>query len=101
MGRNPRRKPKRLAEKLTQVRKELDLSQNEMISRLGLADELRQSHISAFESGAREPSLFVLLRYARVAGVTMEALVDDTLDLPKRLPARPDQQRIMKRLKLS
>jgi hypothetical protein len=28
----------------------------------------------------------VLLRYARAAGVSMDVLVDDELDLPERLP---------------
>lgn len=87
MGHKARRKPLNLAKKLVHVRNALGLSQNEMIWRLGLSDELRQSHISGFELGTREPSLIVLLRYARVAGVTMEMLVDDELDLPKRLPA--------------
>jgi hypothetical protein len=30
----------------------------------------------------------VLLRYARAAGVCLERLVDDDLDLPERLPAK-------------
>lgn len=81
MGRNPRKKPLRLPEKLIRIRAELGLSQNEMIRKLGLGDELRQSHISGFELGTSEPSLIVLLRYARVADVPMEALVDDAMDL--------------------
>lgn len=88
MGHNARQKPLRLAEKLTRIRTELGLSQNGMIRQLGATDELRQSHLSAFEVGAREPSLLVLLQYARLAGVTMEVLVDDKLDLPKRLPQK-------------
>jgi transcriptional regulator with XRE-family HTH domain len=80
MGRSPRRKPSRLAEKLVRIRTQLGLSQTAMIRKLGF-DELRQSHISAFELGAREPSSIVLLRYARVAGVSMEELVDDELEL--------------------
>ncbi len=82
MGRNSRRKPARLAEKLIQIRNKLGLSQSGMIRRLGF-DELRQSHISAFETGSREPSLLVLLQYARIAGVQMEVLVDDDLYLLK------------------
>lgn len=84
MGYKARRKPAKLGKKLARIRTELGLSQNDMIRRLGFTDELRQSHISGFELGTREPSLLVLLRYARVAGVTMETLVDDKLDLPKR-----------------
>jgi transcriptional regulator with XRE-family HTH domain len=40
-------------------------------------------HISQFEQGKREPPMPLLLRYARVAGVNLEALVDDDLDLPE------------------
>jgi transcriptional regulator with XRE-family HTH domain len=82
MGHKARRKPRRLAKKLALVRKRLGLSQNGMIKALGLTDELRQSHISGFELGTREPSLIVLLRYARLAGVSTDVLIDDRLDLP-------------------
>jgi transcriptional regulator with XRE-family HTH domain len=87
MGRGVRRQPERLAEKLFQIRTILGLSQNEMIARLGLRDELTQEYISGFERGVREPSLPVLLEYARVAGVWMDVLVDDGVDLPETLPS--------------
>lgn len=92
MGQAPRPKPKRLAEKLLQVRSALGLSQNEMIRHLGLADVLTQKRISAFELGEREPSLPVLLEYARVAGVWVDVLIDDELDLPASLPASPKSE---------
>ncbi len=87
MGRKPRQKPARLAEKLAQIREGLGLSQNEMISRLGAEDTLTQNRISDYELGVHEPSLLTLLRYARVANVAMEAIVDDELDLPAKLPS--------------
>ena len=86
MGRYHRKKPARLAEKLLGVRQALGLSQNEMIRRLGLVDEITQSRISGYELGTREPSLPTLLRYARVAGISTDVLIDDEIDLPKRLP---------------
>lgn len=89
MGHKSRQKPTKLAEKLARIRNELGLSQNGMIRQLGLTDELGQSHISMFEHGEREPTLIVLLRYARVAGVSTDVLIDDDLDLPKRLSKRP------------
>ena len=89
MGHKSRQKPTKLAEKLARIRNELGLSQNEMIRKLGLTDELGQSHISMFEHGEREPSLIVLIRYARVAGVSTDILIDDDMDLPKRLAGRP------------
>lgn len=86
MVHNAREKPARLAEKLTRIRIELGLSQTQMIRRLGFSETLRQSHISGYELGTREPSLIMLLSYARIAGVSMEMLVDDELDLPKHIP---------------
>src|ERR1044071_10418555 len=93
MGRKARLKPAKLASKLTHIRTSLGLSQNEMIRKLRLTDELLQSHISGYEHGTGEPSLIVLLRYARLAGVSMEMLVDDELDLPERLPVAPKSKR--------
>jgi transcriptional regulator with XRE-family HTH domain len=86
MGRTSRRKPARLGEKLLHIRQELGLSQNQLIRRLGF-EELVQGTISAFECGSREPSLVVLLAYARAAHVLVESLIDDELDLPRKLPA--------------
>lgn len=89
MVRYHRIKPTRLAEKLLQVRQALGLSQNELIRQMGLADELTQSRISGYELGTREPSLPTILRYARVAGLCVDYLIDDDLDLPMRLPSKP------------
>lgn len=96
MGRSRRPQPRRLAEKLLEIRTRLDLSQTQVVRRLGEAGEnLQPGHISEFENGTREPSLLVLLQYARIAGVPMEALVDDKLDLPKHLPSEVTQEWIM------
>ncbi len=89
MGKRSRPRPERLAEKLLQIRLAYDLSQNGMIRRLALTDELVQADISSFELGAREPALPHLLRYARVAGVTVDVLIDDELDLPQKLASDP------------
>lgn len=71
---------------MLEVRTKLGLSQNEMISRLGLGEEITQARVSAYERGVREPPLPVLLKYARAAGVYVEVLIDDDLDLPERMP---------------
>lgn len=89
MGQSPRAVPARLAEKLMLIRDGLRQSQNELIHHLGLDDDLTQARVSAYERGVREPPLLVLLRYARAANVSVEALIDDELDLPKKLPASP------------
>jgi len=47
------------------------------------------SQISEFETGKREPSLIVVLQYARLANVCADILIDDKLDLPDKIPAKP------------
>jgi transcriptional regulator with XRE-family HTH domain len=88
MGTKPRIKPERLAEKLRRVREALGLSQSEMWRHLGLEDLIVFKQISTYELGKREPPLPILLAYARAAGVCMDTLVDDGLDLPAKLPAK-------------
>jgi transcriptional regulator with XRE-family HTH domain len=89
MGKYPRRRQEHLHDKLLQVRLALGLSQNEMLRAIGAQDELSRTNISNYELGEREPPLFVLLGYARLAGVCLDVLVDDELDLPAKLPAKP------------
>lgn len=89
MGTASRPRPERLAEKLLTIRQALGLSQNEMIRRLGYAERIFQGTLSAYERGEREPALPILLSYARTAGVCVDVLIDDELDLPERLPATP------------
>lgn len=88
MARRAREKPERLAEKLWTIRDRLGLSQSEMLKRLGAEDEMAYSRISEFESGKGEPTLPIILRYARAAGVHVEDIIDDELELPERLPGR-------------
>jgi transcriptional regulator with XRE-family HTH domain len=85
MGRASRRKQERLAEKLLQIRLALGLSQDEMLSRLGLSDDLYRTNISSYERGEREPPLFALLAYARSVGISTDVLIDDKLNLPAKL----------------
>lgn len=100
MGKASREKPARLAEKLLQIRSALGLSQNGMLRQLGIAEKGYRNYISDFENGVREPSLPVLLRYARLVGVPMDVLVDDDLDLPEHLPPPQTSTWIMKRGRL-
>ena len=73
--------PKRLARKLTLIRKSLGLSQNEILKVLGFHTRLFRSNISQYERGDREPPLLVLLEYARLANVSVDVLIDDDLEL--------------------
>lgn len=83
MAKSPRPRPLRLAEKLKAIRMGLNLSQNEMLGRLGMSDSYNRSVISGYELGTKEPPLPVLLKYAHLAGISTDVLIDDKLDLPK------------------
>ena len=82
MGRSRRNKPKKLGHKLLAIRKRLEMSQTQMAKALQL--KVHYSAVSNFELGTREPDLIVVLRYSRLAGVPMEAIVDDQMVLPEK-----------------
>lgn len=89
MGQQRRPQPECLPAKLLQIRTRLGLSQEQMAARLKHVKSPPQpGMISRYETGQREPSLLVLLEYSRMAGVPLESLADDEIDLPERLPAR-------------
>jgi transcriptional regulator with XRE-family HTH domain len=82
-----RPRPKRLAEKLLQLRNALGLSQTDLWRRLDVEDVISHKLISKYELDQNEPPLKVLLQYARVANIYVEALIDDELNLPDQLPS--------------
>lgn len=84
MGSSARERPKCLAHKLKQIRAHLGLSQSEMGISLGLDREFARNYVSGYERETREPTLPVLLAYARIIGVSTDVLIDDELKLPKR-----------------
>src|SRR6267142_2912456 len=93
-----RKKPARLAEKLLTIRQRLKLSQDGIVRRLGLAQQIERDYISKFERGILEPTLNVLLAYACAISTTghgefLETIIDDKMDLPNRIPADPRKQR--------
>ena len=96
---NVRPRPKRLAEKLRQIRISLGLSQPEMHRRLQAEDEIDYTTISKYELDQNEPLLEILLRYARLAGVHLEDIVDNELDLPEKLPGDVRYQGIKRKSK--
>jgi len=81
MGQKPRQRPKHLPAKLFAVRQRLGLTQRQMAALLDR--NLPHLQLSEFESGRREPNVLVLLAYARAANVSVEALIDDHMELPK------------------
>jgi len=74
-----RRRPKRLAEKLLQIRKALGLSQREMAERIDSG--INHNHVSKFERDKSEPTPEELLAYARIARVALDHLIDDDAEL--------------------
>jgi len=97
MGKSPSYRPARLGEKIVEIRRKLALSQNGLLRYLGLSDELFQGDISAFELGNRTPDLRTLLLLAQAAGVYVDVLIDDGLDLPEKIPANPKSVGIRRR----
>lgn len=83
MGLTPRMRVQRLPEKLRKIREKLNLSQGGMLQLLSFDELTDRSIISGYERGEREPPLPVLLRYARVAEINVEFLIDDGLELPE------------------
>ena len=90
----PRKKCERLGEKLFQIRSALGLSQREMLRRLGYEEAIFYNRVSDYELNKRVPPLPLLLEYAKVAGVHMEDIVDDELELPDRVPGKVQYQGI-------
>src|SRR5215212_9768516 len=82
---NPRPRPQLLSYKLRAIRKFLNLVEVDMAAKLKYEllthsrrkYELHPARIWEYENDRREPNLFVLLAYARLAQVHMESLVDD------------------------
>lgn len=100
MGRAGRIKPKYLAEKLKFIREGLGAETFvEMIARLDYQQvPLYRSTIYEYETGEREPPLPIILRYAQLANVYVEVLIDDGLDLVNsQLPYREKSEGVKRK----
>ena len=88
--RHARPKPDHLAGKLRQIRERMGLNFEQMAQALKGVKKSppTKTSIYRFERGEREPSLLVLLEYSRIARVSLEALIDDHINLPKRPRAK-------------
>ncbi|HEX8733942.1 MAG TPA: helix-turn-helix transcriptional regulator [Pyrinomonadaceae bacterium] len=86
MGRAERWRVERLAEKLLKIRQDLNLSQDELVKRLGLEGKIYRNNVSEYESGKRQPPMPIVLMYARLVGISTDVLIDDELDLPEKFP---------------
>ena len=87
-----RPRPRRLAEKLLHIRQRLKLSQSELIKEMGVAEMIHYTNISKYELDKNEPPLMILLAYAKLAQIHLEVIVDDEIDLPRKLPGTFDYQ---------
>lgn len=81
-GSKRRPRPKKLSGKLLAIRQGLGLTQAGMAKRLSkIPSPPDGAMVSRYERDEREPSLFALLAYARIAGVTVDDLIDDKVRL--------------------
>lgn len=96
--RTSRHIPVFLGSKLNKIRKDLNLSQTEMLGKIkshlekpdnGILkrlsifreDRLFRSSISGYDLGTKMPPYYVLMAYAEIANVYLEVLYDDSLEL--------------------
>lgn len=70
-----------LGSKLKAIRKRLGYSQEEMATAVGKTGKSRRARVHEWENGLREPELSCLSAYARLAGVSTDVLLDDTVEL--------------------
>ena len=86
MGQGSRKRPvpRLLAKKLRRIRDSLGVGQAEMARLLATPQSVPDgAMVSRFERGEREPNLFVILAYARLAKVPVESLIDDKMKLSR------------------
>jgi len=89
MSSRPRAKDVRLlksfGKKLRALRLERDITLKDLAESLGYRTH---SHISAVESGAKLPTVELVVKVGRFFDVTMDSLLDDRVSLPTRAPVR-------------
>jgi transcriptional regulator with XRE-family HTH domain len=57
------------------------VSQGELVRQLGVQALIDHTTISKYELNKNEPPLAILLAYARLAGIPVERIIDDQLEL--------------------
>lgn len=75
--------PKRLGKKLAAIRKKVGADTYEkMVEKLDVKEvPIYRSTIFEYEQNKRQPPLIVLLRYAKLAKVKVEDLIDDSREI--------------------
>ena len=57
------------------------MSQGELVRQLGVQALIEHTTISKYELNKNEPPLIIPLAYARLAGIPVEQIIDDELEL--------------------
>ena len=83
-----RPKTPRLGEKLREIRKRLELTQNELVEKFGLESDFDQERISKYERAVLEPPVYVLIAYCDLARIPLDVLLRPEYSIPDKLPAR-------------
>ena len=79
-----------MAKKLKRIRIELGIGQAEMARLLNHGPSPPDgAMVSRFERGEREPNLFVIVAYARLAQVSTDVLIDDQWSLAALVEVMP------------
>ena len=105
-----RKRPTLLRNKLLAIREFLNVTQVEMASKLeseilsysSRHYRIKPGRTSEYENGQREPNLFVLMGYGRLAQVHLESLVNDEVSLEtfrSRLGKEVDYAKLSRRRK--
>lgn len=75
--------PKKLGKNLRKIREDFGNEPRQIVDMLNYKDTpLRASQISQYETGQREPTMMLVLAYARLAGISTDVLIDDKMRLP-------------------
>lgn len=94
MGRQRRPSPRLLAKKLKRIRVELGVGQVEMARLLNHGPSPPDGAlVSRFERGEREPNLFVIVAYAKAAGITAQVIIDDEWSVKDLVWAMPQRKK--------
>lgn len=96
MGLKSRVIPKEMPKKLKFIRNHFELTLDELskaleaeLKLLGFPEiKVYTGGITEFEKGKREPQIPVLLAYAHLAGVYVDILINDDLEMPKYLSSK-------------
>jgi transcriptional regulator with XRE-family HTH domain len=85
--------PKRMGQKVKAIRLGLGFTQQQMYDLLkSKGAKIHLGYIGLYESDDRLPSHMGTLAYARAVGISTDILIDDELDLSKKLPGKSKNQ---------